>query len=225
MSQAAAALSELVDFALANVQTSGDREKVMRYAALTKEAIEPAPPKVRARPWPYVETPGEFAGRLQVALNDFNGDMVAAVRHVLIEKPPAVARTPSADWRVLGDEDPHGRHYHCERAQLALGHFTDDELANGAFLNYNMPLNVEAILQRKPGYYSPIMWMTGVKDRIRWLSRRLEEATTPLTSAQVHEKFEAWWATTPTQDNVVGFDLKGLSQAAYVAGAAKEPRP
>lgn len=222
MSPADAALSSLLDGALNHAIDPAQKARVMQYAALVKEAMEPAPPKVQPSPWPYVETPGEFAGRLQVALNDFNGDMVAAVRHVLIEKPPVVASTPSAGWRALGEPDPHGKHYDCERAQLALGHFTDDELANGAFLNYNLPLDVEALLQRKPGYYSPIMWMTGVKDRIRWLSRRLEEATTPLTSDQVHEKFEAWWATTPTQDNVDGLDLKGISQAAYVAGAAKE---
>lgn len=40
--------------------------------------------------WPFVETPGEFTDRLLVALKYFNGDMLAAVRNVLIENPPVL---------------------------------------------------------------------------------------------------------------------------------------
>lgn len=46
-------------------------------------------------------------------------------------------KTPSAKWRENGDPDPHGNHYDCERAQLALGDMTDDELANALFIGTN----------------------------------------------------------------------------------------
>lgn len=85
--------------------------------------------------------------------------------------------TPSSRWHVSGDKDPHAGSYDCERAKLSLGQYSDDELANGAFLNYdNRHLDIHRILANEPGYHSPIMWMTAVKDRIRWLSRKLEEA-------------------------------------------------
>lgn len=85
-------------------------------------------------------------------------------------------KTPGATWREKGDADPHGDRYACERAALAMGNLTDDELANGAFMNYDRPLDIDALMQRRPGYHPPIAWMTAVKDRIRWLSRKLEEA-------------------------------------------------
>jgi hypothetical protein len=45
-------------------------------------------PKVRV--WPFVESPGELAARLHRALDDFDGDMIAAVRCVFIEEPAAL---------------------------------------------------------------------------------------------------------------------------------------
>lgn len=39
--------------------------------------------------WPFVESPGEFTERLAAAMQEF--DLLGAVRHVLIEKPPALA--------------------------------------------------------------------------------------------------------------------------------------
>ncbi len=39
--------------------------------------------------WPFKETPGEFAERMSAAYFFFGGDMLAAVRCVLIENPPA----------------------------------------------------------------------------------------------------------------------------------------
>ena len=82
--------------------------------------------------------------------------------------------TPSSNWSADGKPDPHGKTYDCERAGLHMGNMTDDELANGAFLNYDQPLNVAGILAGT--HHSPIAWMTAVKDRIRWLSRSLEKA-------------------------------------------------
>lgn len=82
--------------------------------------------------------------------------------------------TPGAQWRQDGEPDPHGTRYDCERAELAMGSLTDDELANGAFMNYDRPLNIEGILAGT--HQSPIAWMTATKDRIRWLSRALDKA-------------------------------------------------
>jgi len=84
------------------------------------------------------------------------------------------AATPSSHWRAEGATDPHAGHYDGERAALTMGNLTDDELANGAFMNYDMPLNLAGILAGT--HASPIAWMTAVKDRIRWLSRSLEKA-------------------------------------------------
>lgn len=65
------------------------------------------------------------------------------------------AGTPSSRWASNGEPDPHGRVYDCERAALAHGGMTDDELANAVFLEPSM------------GH------LMAAKDRIRWLSRRL----------------------------------------------------
>lgn len=67
-------------------------------------------------------------------------------------------RTPAARWREEGKPDPHGARYDCERAQIAGGHLTDDEVANAVFLDPS------------------IENLTIAKDRIRWLSRQLEAA-------------------------------------------------
>jgi len=61
-----------------------------------------------------------------------------------------------------------------------MGHLTDDELANGAFMNYDRKITEPGAIEQiiAGTRHSPIAWMTAVKDRIRWLSRRLVEATT-----------------------------------------------
>jgi len=82
--------------------------------------------------------------------------------------------TPSSHWHQDGLPDPHDDRYNCERAQLAMGSLTDDELANGAFMNYDARPSLQEVISGNA--YQPIMWMTAVKDRIRWLSRRLNSA-------------------------------------------------
>ncbi|WP_051975388.1 hypothetical protein [Cupriavidus necator] len=84
------------------------------------------------------------------------------------------ASTPAATWRVNGEDDPHGDYYDRERAALTLGNLTDDELANGAFMNYDHRPSLDDLLAGKA--FMPIVWMTAVKDRIRWLSRALFKA-------------------------------------------------
>lgn len=85
--------------------------------------------------------------------------------------------TPESHWAANGEPDPHGKRYNCERAALVLGGLSDDELANGAFMNYDRPMDIRRVIAGDPDYHPPIAWMTAVKDRIRWLSRKLSEAT------------------------------------------------
>jgi len=84
--------------------------------------------------------------------------------------------TPSSRWHANGEKDPHAGHYDKERAALCLGQYTDDEIANGAYLNYDQPLNMRKLLADEEGYHTPIVWMQAVKDRIRWLSRALQKS-------------------------------------------------
>jgi hypothetical protein len=92
-----------------------------------------------------------------------------------------VETTPSAKWRENGEQDPHGERYSCERAALALGRMTDDELANAVFMHDHRGLDIEAILSGEP---SSIGLLTAAKDRIRWLSRSLEEAIAQLANTE-----------------------------------------
>ena len=82
--------------------------------------------------------------------------------------------TPSSHWRAEGQADPHAGHYDCERATLAMGNLTDDQLANAAFMFYDDSPSMQDVLDGKA--FQPIAYMTAVKDRIRWLSRSLEKA-------------------------------------------------
>jgi hypothetical protein len=87
--------------------------------------------------------------------------------------------TPSSNWFVNGEPDPHGDRYNCERVDLTLGNMTDDELANAAFMNYDVWPNPQDIIAGKA--LMPIVYMKAVKERIRWLSRQLERKNAPPT--------------------------------------------
>ncbi|MCO1396380.1 hypothetical protein [Burkholderia cenocepacia] len=113
--------------------------------------------------------------RTELILDAINELKVRAEQPV-IAPADALAATPAAKWRIDGEPDPHADRYDVERAALTLGMLTDDELANGAFMNYDRPMDIARSLSRDPDYHSPIVWMTAVKDRIRWLSRALEKA-------------------------------------------------
>lgn len=80
--------------------------------------------------------------------------------------------TSSSRWAAEGNPDPHGDRYKCGRKDLPMGNLTDDELANAAFMNYNIIPPIDKLLDGTA--YSPIAWMTAVKDRLRWLSRQLD---------------------------------------------------
>lgn len=60
------------------------------------QAALSAQPSPGGQEWPFVESPGQFAERLADAMREF--DLLGAVRHVLVEKPPALAaRQPVGD--------------------------------------------------------------------------------------------------------------------------------
>lgn len=132
------------------------------------------------------EVTGEIDGGVWLKLKAYSVSMDEAidaipnVRSLLMASWNAAANpsTPSSHWRKNGEPDPHAGHYDQERAALTLGKFTDDELANAAFMNYDVRPALQDIVDGKA--YSPIVYMTAVKDRIRWLSRALDRALSEL---------------------------------------------
>lgn len=102
----------------------------------------------------------------------FAAQLEAEAAHA--EQVIEVPSTPAANWREIGQADPHGSDYNCERAKLCMGNLTDDELANGAFMNYDRRPPIQSVISGRA--HMPIAWMTAVKDRIRWLSRKLVAA-------------------------------------------------
>lgn len=81
--------------------------------------------------------------------------------------------TPSSRWASAGEPDPHGNRYDCERAALAMGDLSDDELANAVFMHGDQR---PSMAQLAAGVMLPIAYLTAAKDRIRWLSRALVAA-------------------------------------------------
>lgn len=76
-----------------------------------------------------------------------------------------VESTPGTRWRERGEGDPHNAYLHGrERAQLVMGDLTDDELANELY-----------VYDHRAGPHS-MAYLEAAKDRIRWLSRALENA-------------------------------------------------
>lgn len=82
--------------------------------------------------------------------------------------------TPSSRRMRAGDPDPHDQRYDIERAQLPMGDCSDDEIANGVYMYGNSTPSMNDILLKKAKM--PIVYLTAAKERIRWLSRRLEDA-------------------------------------------------
>jgi hypothetical protein len=102
--------------------------------------------------------------------------------------------TPSSKWFANGEQDPHENHYDCERAALLMGDLADDELANAVFLYGNITPNIQDVIDRKA--FMPIAYLTAAKERIRWLSRKLNEALArkPLTDDEIESTYgEIQW--------------------------------
>lgn len=85
---------------------------------------------------------------------------------------------PTNDWTV----EPHPYLETTSREQLMFADMTDDQLANYAFLFFDVRPSVEDLMAGKA--HSPIAIMTAVKERLRWLSRQLDKHT----AGAAHEK-------------------------------------
>lgn len=79
--------------------------------------------------------------------------------------------TPASRRSLTGEEDPFANYLDKERADLAMGHMTDDAIANAIFMNYDIFPSVQDLIAGKG--IMPIAYMTGGKERIRWLSRQV----------------------------------------------------
>lgn len=112
--------------------------------------------------WCYEDEP-------EIAFNEFEKVFNAGKESI----KPSTPTTPSAKWALNNEQDPHGSHYDCERATLALGDLTDDELANAIFLHGDTWPKHEDLISGKA--LSPIVYLTAAKERIRWLSRKLAD--------------------------------------------------
>jgi len=110
---------------------------------------------------------------IKMKLDTFMREQVIIPQEFLDNLNTPEEGTPSSNWSKEGAQDPHKGHYDKERSDLTLGKYTDDELANGAFMNYDISPSVEDMISGKR--FSSIVWMTAVKERIRWLSRALEK--------------------------------------------------
>lgn len=108
---------------------------------------------------------------VEIKRDEYEG-LRARVAELEAKQQPA---TPAARWRIDGEADPHGERYDCERADLALGVLTDDELANAVFMHGNEMPDFQRVLAGTAKM--PIVYLTAAKDRIRWLSRALAGAT------------------------------------------------
>lgn len=70
--------------------------------------------------------------------------------------------TPAAQWRLNGEADPFGLQYECQVDELTLGQFSNNELAARLRNLWSEGFMMIGVI-------------TAVKERIRWLSRRLYE--------------------------------------------------
>lgn len=79
-------------------------------------------------------------------------------------------------WAVEGQPDPFANYLDRPREDLPMADFSDDELANYAFMNYDRSRDEEVAVMMamgNDGHVPKIAFMTAVKERIRWLSRQL----------------------------------------------------
>jgi hypothetical protein len=141
-------------------------------------------------------TAGHFAliDPANMVNNAVRAEAVFKAMYEAAPTPPAQeAGTSAAKWRESGEPDPHGKQYDCERAALCMGNLTDDELANAVFLHGNEKPDIQAVMRGEA--YMPLSYLTAAKDRIRWLSRKVEELASKAAPAQEAEPVQRWRPT------------------------------
>jgi hypothetical protein len=134
----------------------GDAESLLtQIAAIATPPVERAAEPVRR--WPFVESPGEFTLRLWRAYTEFDGDMLAAVRFVLIENPPTLyteaqperAAEPVASLGS-GDKPPKVDQTPAAWLHTVKQHGDDEEDQAMSFSPDNFPFQAD----EAPGFYS-----------------------------------------------------------------------
>lgn len=83
-------------------------------------------------------------------------------------------------WLANGEPDQFADYLKRNREDMPMADFSDDELANAAFMHYGRAPEVEMAMMVKHHeektlhlFHSRIGIMTAVKERLRWLSRRV----------------------------------------------------
>lgn len=126
-----------------------------------------------------------FLEELQLALRIRQSQLREKIQKRVSESSPVrnAERTVAPDmaWLARGLDDPFPEYIHRKREDLPLADFTDDQLANYAFMHYDRDRDAEvevmmSQLQPSPKHVTKIAFMTSVKERMRWLSRRLAVA-------------------------------------------------
>ncbi|MDX7778338.1 hypothetical protein SJR98_09615 [Aeromonas hydrophila] len=125
-------------------------------------------------------------------------------------------QTPAAHWREKGEPDPHGSYYDFERSGLPLGDLTDDELANAVFMHGDGKPSIAEIIAGTAKM--PIVYLTAAKERIRWLSRRVEGGK------QRHKELISLLADSLDVNKALGFLIEsssnpGKDEALEILGA------
>lgn len=104
--------------------------------------------------------------------------IVLQMRPAMTDTTPAAIEallkdvTPGSKWRVEGKPDPHGTRYDCPRSALPMADLSDDEMANGVYLFGDDHPPIADLLSGKAK--TPGVWLDAAKNRIRWLSRKLD---------------------------------------------------
>lgn len=145
-------------------------------------------------------------------------------------------RTPSSLWADRGFPDPHGDRYACERAALAMGDLSDDELANAVFMHGDKQPSIADLVAGKA--FLPLAYLTAAKDRIRWLSRALVAAQAALaatgkqqvgevqgvvTDAQIEHAMRAYAKVNEDNGEPQEFFPDAMHAALLAALAARQP--
>jgi hypothetical protein len=126
-------------------------------------------------------------------------------------RPPVTGMVVDMNWLTNGEKDPFPKYASRTRDSLCMTDMSDDVLANYAFLNYSRSEDDELKALLSMGVIpTKIAFMTAVKERLRWLSRRvailegrypgLNPDGTPTTTT-VPEGSDLSWATTIVKAN------------------------
>lgn len=124
-------------------------------------------------------TEEDMVNAMEFAKRNARGNFIKELG--LTELNSGIGATPSSNWFVAGEQDDFPELVNQDRASLVLGKLTDDELATLVFMQGDISKEEDmrmmlASLKSGGEYYSKLAAVTGGKERIRWLSRHLENS-------------------------------------------------